>query len=1117
MPGIEEYTNVDPKIAHPLGRLRSIIRRYVTIEGVLALGLFLVTWFWLALLLDYGIFKLFAFDWALDAPKTLRTVMLVIALAGILALIVTKLVLRLTRDFSPTSLALVLEKRFPQILGDRLITAVQLSDMKKAKEYGYSTEMIAKTINDVREKVDQIPVESVFNWKRLRRQGLLLGFMTFGLVLLYGVGHVLIAKESPSQFISHFTDTSMILVERDLLLQNTPWPRRAYLELKNFPGEEIRVGRDVPSPKVRVAAYQWVWADSASPVGWRPLTWADLDKALPGQSLPTLPLQQLRDARFAVDYGPFVYGAAHPFQAPTLPLDVNDVPEDPALWPIDRIEQVFLQNEEAKAMLVQKFSTELGQIEEVVNKLNARAAEASMSRALRKLKIPDEVELRYWGPKTRVDMKLRAEPNNEFSGTLSDLKESIKFFARGENYDTPTRIITLVPPPMLTELLRDEYHPAYLYHKAPFEEASKLSDELKPYTANPNLLKGVKHLLRQQSVSLTGDRSRIDIPQGTEFVLSGKSDKPLQKVQLIPKPGKFPGIEAENTEPLPLDLPIVDGDRFRFDFTEANKMMITRPTEFEIYLLDTDNVASRRLIQIYVEEDRPPEVDVMVDVIRKVGSTYLCTPQALIPFTKESKVRDDKGLNRVEYVFSYYEIEPPALTQKRMELASWLFNGVPALNGLGDPLTKTVSLISNYNGIKPENSVVTGQVPVPAFAEEFRKRQKTFDQVKGVLDGPRPVGADLDVVTLLDYRSGEGEASYASDSNSDVKYGFDIRRVAPGLKRDSANEVQRTYQVTLNVVATDSNVDGKPGVTQNKEVFVFKLVSDAELLTEIAREEATLADKLDDAIRRLTDVDNKFRSTVSRFGGLTTPDAFLAEVTRSNELVEQIGKARDVTGELNADYARIFLEYKVNRLPENLINAASDRIIRPLDEVLTKLFPETEKDYTTVHSALSQNKTPSPEEVFKTQQSLTTLLSKLREIRSGIGEGLDNKKLISQLESVITGIRVTKTYIEEWRKQITGLIDKLNIVVPPAAVTVASGQKVTVRMLINAGVAYTGDFEIQLEASPDSDLKVPAKVKLKEEEKEFVLEVTAGLKKGNHSIRITPDVGPVKDLKVIVR
>jgi hypothetical protein len=113
---------IDAKIAHPLGKLRGIIRRYVAIEGLLAIALFLATWFWLAMLLDYGVFKLFAFDWALDAPKAFRIFALVLAVAGLIALVVTKMVMRLTRDFSNSSLALVLERRFPKVLGDRLIS-----------------------------------------------------------------------------------------------------------------------------------------------------------------------------------------------------------------------------------------------------------------------------------------------------------------------------------------------------------------------------------------------------------------------------------------------------------------------------------------------------------------------------------------------------------------------------------------------------------------------------------------------------------------------------------------------------------------------------------------------------------------------------------------------------------------------------------------------------------------------------------------------------------------------------------------------------------------------------------------------------------------------------------
>jgi len=36
---------------------------------------------------------------------------------------------------------------------------------------------------------------------------------------------------------------------------------------------------------------------------------------------------------------------------------------------------------------------------------------------------------------------------------------------------------------------------------------------------------------------------------GTDLVLSGRSDKPLTEAKILPRPGKFPGIEAEVTDP----------------------------------------------------------------------------------------------------------------------------------------------------------------------------------------------------------------------------------------------------------------------------------------------------------------------------------------------------------------------------------------------------------------------------------------------------------------------------------------------------------------------------------------------------------------------------------------
>lgn len=1133
-----DYQNNDPIISSPLSRLRGIIRRYVVIESALAVGLFLALWFWLTMLIDYGTFRLFTFDWVLEAPKAMRAIALIAGISLLLALVITKMIIRLTRDFSQSSLALILEKRFPAILGDRLITAVQLSDMDKAKAYGYSTQMIEKTVADVRNRMNEIPVEQAFNWKRLRRQAGLLGLVTFGFFVLSAGVVSAITKQSPIVFLRDFTRTSTILAERDLFLMNTPWPRRAYIELVDFPGEELRIvrGQDV---KVRVAAYQWVWADQASAVGWRPLTWADLPNALPGETIPKLPLQSLRDSRFAVDYGPFVFGAGHPFRAPVLPFDVTDVPEEPAKWSVDRVIQVFQQNDDVKTLLADKFSSDLAAIEQTLTKLTDRANQSGMSRTLKKLDIPQNIEIRGWGLKTNFDRNFRPEPGQEInvynvvltSGTKEkgkerDITESVKFYVRGDNFTTLTKSITLVPPPALQELYRDEYQPAYLYHRSPFVEEKDLDKDQKPYLAEPKLLKGLKQIIPDQPISLTGDRSRFDIPMGTDFTIKGKSDKPLIEAKLLPKPGKFPGIEAENLEPEPITLKVIDNHRFEAEFSAAKNMAVTRQTEFDIFLKDTDNVTSKRSVQIVVKEDRPPDVNVEVDIIRKVDGVYLCTPQALIPFkpgsgaTPGSTITDDNGLNRIDYVFSYYEIEPAAITQKRAEFAAWYWAKSPIFPTIGDAIFRGAVHTTNYDKIKSDKAVIDTFTPVKAFIEDYtnRSRIQTLAQIKDQLNKARPPATELRVINRLDYRSSESEPKYADEEKEEPKYSFDLKRSVPGLRRESETDIQRNYLLTLNVIAVDTNVDAaKPGISQNKETLVFRLVSDAELLSRIAMDEAKLAEELEDVIKKVSELETKFRSFSARVPSLQNADAFISEQSATNDMAELLANAKNKTSEVNAKYNAILLEYKTNRMEKNLIAATKSKIVDKLGEVLDRNFNDTEKDYSGVQTLITQNRQPEAAQIFATQQKITVLLDKLREIRGGIGQGLDLKKVITDAEELLKRIRVNKQYIDEWVKQETNLIEAINLRLPNAPLSVSAGQKITVKIPLVIGPAYSENFLIKLEPSVGSDLKVPEKITLKDGDRELTLEVTAGNNKGTFAIRMIPDVGPVKDLKVIVK
>ena len=159
-------TTADIRSYHPLARLRWIIRGYVFLEGMLLALSCACLWYWCALALDYGIFDLFGID-LLDRARSVRWVILGCFGAMLAFLVVWYVVRRIFRDFSPTALALVLEHRFPELLGDRLITAIELANLKTAEQYGYSIDMIKKTMIEAQERVNRVPVLKVFNWSRM--------------------------------------------------------------------------------------------------------------------------------------------------------------------------------------------------------------------------------------------------------------------------------------------------------------------------------------------------------------------------------------------------------------------------------------------------------------------------------------------------------------------------------------------------------------------------------------------------------------------------------------------------------------------------------------------------------------------------------------------------------------------------------------------------------------------------------------------------------------------------------------------------------------------------------------------------------------------------------------
>ena len=97
--------DVQRRVRHPLHILSSYIRQYVTLEGAAIAVIYLALWFWIGLALDWGTFALFGFDWiqelqSLEQDQTelaVRLSLLIVLIAGLLAVVTLKVVFRLMR------------------------------------------------------------------------------------------------------------------------------------------------------------------------------------------------------------------------------------------------------------------------------------------------------------------------------------------------------------------------------------------------------------------------------------------------------------------------------------------------------------------------------------------------------------------------------------------------------------------------------------------------------------------------------------------------------------------------------------------------------------------------------------------------------------------------------------------------------------------------------------------------------------------------------------------------------------------------------------------------------------------------------------------------------------
>jgi hypothetical protein len=1136
----------DPRVYHPLDQLRGIIRRYVVVEGVLSALIFLGAWFVLALLLDFVVFKAFTWDWVQDGGRWIRVVALVVALTLLAGIVVFRIVRRLTTEFSYPALALVLERRFPKVLGDRLITAVELADVEAAAEYGYSAAMIRQTIDEARDRVGTVPVREVFNWRRLRMMTLIAFGIPLAVVVVAFATHAVATRDfSPVRAGWKTAHVTGILAERDLLLWNIPWPRRALLELQGDARDGLRVARDGAAPRIKVKSYQWVIADRSRPDGWRALLWSDVTESLVGVAVPAVPFRSMvydHEQNYRCTALAAVGSLAMNQIAPDESLTFHT---DPAQWTVDAVYERAREAEapaslDESAPQIRRLKKKMGEaafrdLQTVFEKLEGIANDPSYGRRLRRLDRPESVSYAYTGVKTAGTGGLTSEGSSEYGGDITGLKEDVMFVVKAEDYRTPEKPITLIPPPTLNRLTRVEHQPAYLHYAPPEGEG---------YPA----LRGLRQQMREEKISLTGDKSVFVVPAGTEVVITGVTELPIVQAWARPRVGRVPGAKPGSAEPVPLAVTTFEekaGDKneergmFKIEFRGGDR--VTSQVEFDIEYENSDKVRSVRQVLIQVTEDQAPVVEIAPEWIRRVGNVYYVTPRAKIPFNPESYLRDDNGLSKVEYVVSYYSEDSDLARVMRAGLVTRAI--IPPVGPAAARLPATLQTAYHANAFrfldKGDSRLNASFLLGQFFVKEKEIRRETKAHLLDLLSRPL-AGERVELVKKLGLKTELVRRSASADPYKWQVEGdfFDVRElgleVAPG-------EIQPRYRIDLNVQATDTNFDTGPKASRNAEPIRLLVISSGDLLVEIGKEEESLGGKLDEALAKLATAKVKFAFVRSKHE-FRLPDELPAVRVRSKDTGQDVAKAREVVQNVSREFRRIERECIFNQLEDRTIaqyGKFANRLARVLGEnpppasaeeeeqlrtgrlAPQQTFPDTQDLLGKIQTALDEGRFGDPGMVTDAEIALHALEREVSDIRKALGEAQSKERLRKLINKLIEDQEQrVGNEIKKWMRDL----DFENTRESPAigqvgAVFLAKGETKKIKHTIRWRQYKEDILVVKVASSNPTAVIVPGELKLdfEKDNLSFEYEIRAGNTDGDYTVTLTPAVGDKVVVKVTVK
>ncbi|HKB42390.1 MAG TPA: hypothetical protein VKD72_38545, partial [Gemmataceae bacterium] len=862
---------------------------------------------------------------------------------------------------------------------------------------------------------------------------------------------------SPGRSFTELNDVAAIWFERNVLLDNEPWPGGVMIvrpvgvlvkERKGKKGErrdrfvlfpdsgEVRVGKDGEAT-IQAMAYEFALYDRNVKGRWRPVTLEDLhNKTLDVGEVPAV--EDLPDRWLPIG------SSDEERQNPAavrrnLPIEdiryYADKPPQPGEEHDQKIQKQNLKAEEARE-----------QISRVIDRLRELADNPDLSRKFRRLRQPKQVRINLpQGDKEmeqgtgKADEHNIIKTRNVYEHKIAKLTSTTKFTIRADDYESVELQLLMVPPPRMVDVYSEPAVPAYLYHlpeiqgagvtmpslpaellgqavATPFAGPLAAATLLPPDRAlddDQRFLAPRKQRLVGSFVNVAGASSpEVSVPAGSDLTLEARIDKPLSTARADDVVVKRKESDRV-TEKLPQRI-----DDYRFRITLSD---VRQDIELTFEFTDTDGDSGKQTLVVKPTADERPLINQFIpDVVRMVEDKYIVTGKAVIPF--KIVVNDDFGLSSVEYTYSVHEAASQSLELRRVAAVAGAIG--MTLRGPDAPLS---SLVHNFvlpASLSRSQETITGVQPLARFQAEFdAQRARTIKEIDQLLTTPLPRDAAAKSIRNYLIKEPREYDAYLNDPEADVDRskpfkGFnvgEIRRQEGRLMVPLAapeGQLQKNYLMLVALKVRDTNVH-RPGRgnRDSSQQYPFLIVSDTELLFQISLEEQRLFDELKKSFDDL----EKARAQLStlRFDIPAQPGArgvdFVGFSVRAEEIDKGLRETLRVTTKVHADYDRILREMRTNRIHEGskrqIAERVKDHIVLPLGKVKEGDFPYAQEACTSLRRSIDNTSKTDLERLAKSRADAEAAEKEMDRVLNSLREILVHMQGIVEIGKLIAKIR----------------------------------------------------------------------------------------------------------------